>query len=66
MSKKSDGQPKNGAEVVVRTLEARGVEYVFGVPGAKIDGVFNALLDSSSPYRAMAGFSSLQWGWGQR
>src|ERR1700757_3122064 len=39
-------QPKNGAEVVVQTLESRGVEYVFGVPGAKIDAVFNALVDS--------------------
>ena len=39
--------PKNGAELVVRTLEARGVDYVFGVPGAKIDTVFNALVDSS-------------------
>jgi acetolactate synthase-1/2/3 large subunit len=38
--------PKNGAELVVRTLEARGVDYVFGVPGAKIDAVFNALVDS--------------------
>jgi hypothetical protein len=39
-------QPKNGAEVVVRTLESHGVEYVFGIPGAKIDAVFNALVDS--------------------
>ena len=39
--------PKNGAELVVRTLEARGVEFVFGVPGAKIDTVFNALVDST-------------------
>ena len=38
--------PKTGAELVVRTLEARGVDYVFGVPGAKIDTVFNALVDS--------------------
>ena len=37
---------KIGADVVVRTLEARGVEYAFGIPGAKIDAVFNALLDS--------------------
>ena len=29
--------PKSGADVVVQTLEQRGVEYVFGVPGAKID-----------------------------
>jgi acetolactate synthase-1/2/3 large subunit len=34
------------AELVVRHLEAQGVKYVFGVPGAKIDGVFNALVDS--------------------
>jgi acetolactate synthase I/II/III large subunit len=38
---------KTGAEVVVRTLEAQGVKYVFGVPGAKIDTVFNCLVDSS-------------------
>ena len=37
---------KIGAEVVVRTLEARGVDYVFGVPGAKIDSVFNGLVES--------------------
>src|SRR6516162_2761585 len=38
---------KTGADVVVRTLEAQGVKYVFGVPGAKIDTVFNSLVDSS-------------------
>ncbi|MGQ3888486.1 acetolactate synthase AlsS [Legionella sp. CNM-1927-20] len=36
----------NGAELVVKCLEAHGVEYVFGLPGAKVDGIFNALLDS--------------------
>ncbi|MDP3558752.1 MAG: acetolactate synthase AlsS [Legionellaceae bacterium] len=36
-----------GAALVVKCLEAHGVEYVFGIPGAKIDAVFNALLDSS-------------------
>jgi acetolactate synthase I/II/III large subunit len=35
-----------GAELLVRNLEAQGVEYVFGIPGAKIDPVFNALVDS--------------------
>src|SRR6476660_3578750 len=39
-------QPKNGAEVVVQSLESHGVEYVWGIPGAKIDAVFNALVDS--------------------
>ena len=33
-----------GAELVVRTLEMQGVTHVFGVPGAKIDAVFNASL----------------------
>ena len=37
---------QNGAHLLVRNLEAQGVEYVFGIPGAKIDPVFDALLDS--------------------
>jgi acetolactate synthase-1/2/3 large subunit len=37
---------KSGADIVVQTLEQRGVEYVFGVPGAKIDKVFDTLVDS--------------------
>src|SRR6202007_3339019 len=36
-----------GADVVVETLEAQGVTHVFGVPGAKIDKVFDRLRDSS-------------------
>lgn len=36
----------NGAQLLVACLEAQGVEYIFGIPGAKIDAVFNALLDS--------------------
>ena len=36
----------DGAQLLIRHLEAEGVEYVFGIPGAKIDGVFNALVDS--------------------
>jgi acetolactate synthase I/II/III large subunit len=37
----------DGAELVVKCLEAHGVEYIFGLPGAKVDGIFNALLDSN-------------------
>src|ERR1700752_4814229 len=37
---------RTGAELLVRSLEAQGVEYVFGIPGAKIDKVFDSLLDS--------------------
>ena len=36
-----------GAELVVRNLEAQGVRYVFGIPGAKVDRVFDALVDST-------------------
>ena len=36
----------NGAEFLVKTLEAHGVTHVFGIPGAKVDSVFTALLDS--------------------
>jgi acetolactate synthase-1/2/3 large subunit len=31
---------------LVKNLEAQGVEYIFGVPGAKIDKVFDTLVDS--------------------
>src|SRR6202035_950547 len=40
-------ETKTGANVVVETLEAQGVTHVFGVPGAKIDKVFDRLRDSS-------------------
>jgi acetolactate synthase I/II/III large subunit len=46
MSDTANGQPETGAKVVVRALEAHGVKHVFGVSGAKIDSVFNALVDS--------------------
>lgn len=35
-----------GAQLVVRHLEAQGVRQVFGIPGAKIDRVFDALEES--------------------
>jgi acetolactate synthase-1/2/3 large subunit len=37
---------RTSAELVVRALEQQGVTHVFGVPGAKIDTIFNALVDS--------------------
>jgi acetolactate synthase-1/2/3 large subunit len=40
------GPQQTGAKLVVRTLEAQGVSHVFGIPGAKIDAVFDALVDS--------------------
>ena len=38
---------KTGADLLVESLEAQGVKHVFGIPGAKIDKVFNRLRDSS-------------------
>src|SRR5246500_5660218 len=37
---------KTGAKLVVSALEAQGVTHVWGIPGAKIDAVFDALVDS--------------------
>src|SRR3984893_9167227 len=34
------------AQRVIETLSAYGVQFIFGVPGAKIDSVFDALLDA--------------------
>lgn len=37
---------QTGAQAVVRSLEQQGTTHVFGVPGARIDTVFDALVDS--------------------
>jgi acetolactate synthase-1/2/3 large subunit len=37
---------QTGAQLLVKNLEAQGVEYVFGIPGAKIDKLFDTLVDS--------------------
>ena len=36
---------KNGAELLVQCLEAQGVKYIFGIPGAKVDTIFDVLAD---------------------
>src|SRR6185295_20310090 len=33
------------AQKVVDVVAAQGVDYIFGIPGAKIDAVFDALVD---------------------
>jgi acetolactate synthase-1/2/3 large subunit len=38
--------PETGAQVLVRTLEDAGVEFVFGFPGGTIMPVYDALYDS--------------------
>lgn len=37
---------RTGAGLLVKSLEAQGVEYVFGIPGAKVDKIFDTLVDS--------------------
>lgn len=37
--------PTETVQIIIDSLRAAGVKYVFGVPGAKIDSVFNALVD---------------------
>jgi acetolactate synthase I/II/III large subunit len=46
-NEKNSNAQQTGADIVVRTLEQQGVKWVFGIPGAKIDKVFNTLVDSS-------------------
>src|ERR1700752_3148900 len=47
MSIKAAKTAKTGAQVVVESVEKHGVRYVFGIPGAKIDKVFDTLSNSS-------------------
>jgi acetolactate synthase-1/2/3 large subunit len=46
-TEKKQSEQQTGADIVVKTLEQHDVKWVFGVPGAKIDKVFNTLVDSS-------------------
>src|ERR1700758_4428943 len=47
MIERQTEKPLTGADVVVKSLEQRGVKWAFGIPGAKIDKVFDTLVDSS-------------------
>ncbi|HYZ69197.1 MAG TPA: acetolactate synthase AlsS [Mycobacterium sp.] len=40
----ADGEVRS-AQRVVETLSAYGIEYIFGVPGAKVDSIFDTLVD---------------------
>jgi acetolactate synthase I/II/III large subunit len=44
MESANPGAPVRSAQKVVDVLSAQGVQYIFGVPGAKIDAVFDALV----------------------
>ncbi|ORW93920.1 acetolactate synthase [Mycobacterium sp. IEC1808] len=45
MAPTNPGEPVRSAQKIVDVLAAQGVEYIFGVPGAKIDAVYDALVD---------------------
>ncbi|EPF1752365.1 acetolactate synthase AlsS [Vibrio alginolyticus] len=38
---------KNGAQLIAQQLESLGIKYIFGIPGAKIDRLFDAIEDTS-------------------
>ena len=38
---------QSGAQLLIKSLEILKVKYIFGIPGAKIDAVFDAIQDSS-------------------
>lgn len=38
---------QSGAQLLIKSLETLKVKYFFGIPGAKIDAVFDAIQDSS-------------------
>jgi acetolactate synthase I/II/III large subunit len=45
MNKEGINLPRNGAELLVQCLEKQGVQYIFGIPGAKVDTIFDVLAD---------------------
>src|SRR5882757_10982451 len=45
MTMQTPRHARRSAQCVVEALTAHGVEYIFGVPGAKIDPVFDVLAD---------------------
>jgi acetolactate synthase-1/2/3 large subunit len=42
----NDTSARTSADLVVQNLAAHGVTHVFGIPGAKVDRLFDALVDS--------------------
>lgn len=61
------GSVKNGAELLVRSLAAQGVEYVFGVPGGAILPILDVLADGGPKlvlcrHETGAAFMAQAWG----
>lgn len=42
---------KSGAQIIVETMVNYGIKYVFGIPGAKIDRLFEELEHSTNPQK---------------
>lgn len=38
---------RTAAQLIVKILESYDVKFIYGIPGAKIDGLFDALIDSN-------------------
>src|SRR6201997_5205094 len=47
MTERQTEKSMTGADIVVKSLEQRGGKWAFGIPGAKIDKVFDTLVSSS-------------------
>jgi len=45
MNSRNTSKARNGAELLVQCLEEQGVPYIFGIPGAKVDTIFDVLSD---------------------
>jgi len=64
----SDWKPaKNGAELLVQSLEAQGVEYIFGVPGGAVLPILDVLADHGPRFivcrhETGAAFMAQAWG----
>ena len=43
MANSTSPESQTGADLLIRNLEAHGIRWVFGIPGAKVDRVFDAL-----------------------
>lgn len=58
---------KNGAELLVRSLEAQGVDYIFGVPGGAVLPIMDVLADRRPKFilcrhETGAAFMAQAWG----
>lgn len=58
---------KNGAELLVQSLEAQGVEYIFGVPGGAVLPILDVLADHGPKFivcrhETGAAFMAQAWG----